>query len=199
MASGKRVDTSGDRCGRHMNRIATWPVGRKGRTPAVTDLDATWPADGKHMNRNAAHGQGKRVETSSDRRGDKWMEMLMASRERRTPGDKWIEMLHGRAETSSDRPGRRMNRNATWPVEQGGHQQPGDKWIENARWPAENGDTSSDRPGRQMNRIAIYMASGKGRDTSSDRPGRQMNRNATWPAEKGRQGDKQWQRWETNK
>ena len=55
----------------------------------------------------------------------------MASGKGRTPaakdlGDKWIEMLHGqpkRADTSSDRPGRHMNRNATWSAEKGGHQQ----------------------------------------------------------------------------
>ena len=63
-------------------------------------------------------------------------------------------------DTSSDRPGRQMNRNAT---EKGGHQQcrAGDKRIEKLH-------------GQQ-----------KRADTSSDRPGRQMNRNATWPAEKG--------------
>ena len=73
----------------------------KGRTPAVTDL------------------------------GDKWIEMLHGQRKGRTPaatdlGDIRIEMLHGQrkgADTSSDRPGRQMNRNATWPAVKGGHQQ----------------------------------------------------------------------------
>ena len=38
----------------------------------------------------------------------------------------WIEMVRRqrkRADASSDRPGRQMNRNATWLVEMGGHQQ----------------------------------------------------------------------------
>ena len=103
----------------------------------------------------------------------------IASGKARTPavtdlGDKWIEMLHGqqkRADTSSDRPGRQMNRNATWP--------------------AERADTSSDRPGRQMNRNATWSPKKGGHQQW---PGRQMNRNATWPAEKG--GHQQWQTWE---
>ena len=42
------------------------------------------------------------------------------------PGNKLIEMLHAqrkRADTSSDRPGKQMNRNGASPAEKGGHQQ----------------------------------------------------------------------------
>ena len=93
------------------------------------------------------HGQRKREDTSSDRKGghilrknwepltvsclgNEW-KCCIASGKGRAPevtdlGDKSIAMLHGqrkRADTSSDRPGRQMNRNATWPAEKGGHQQ----------------------------------------------------------------------------
>ena len=69
------------------------------------------------------------------------------------------EMLHG---TSSDGPGRQMNGNASWPTDKDNtSDRPGRQKNRNATWPAAKFATS-DRPGRQTNR--------------SDRPGRQMNR-----------------------
>ena len=76
------------------------------------------------------NGKGQKPATDL---GDKRIEYkcYMASGKGRTPpvtdlGDKRLEMLHGqrkRADTSSDIPGRHMNRSATWPAEKGGHQQ----------------------------------------------------------------------------
>ena len=58
------------------------------------------------MRRNAGHQQGQTWETNE------W-KMLHGL------GDKRIEMLHGQQK----RPGRQMNRNATWPADKGGQQQ----------------------------------------------------------------------------
>ena len=147
----------------------------------------------------------------------------MATERGRTPAatdlrDKWIELLYTwpakRADTSSDRPGRQMNRNATWPAEKGGHQ--GDKqwqrWETNdATWPAKKGGHQQWDLGDKW--IEMLMANGKGRTPAVTDLGdkwieivhgqwkradtsRQMNRNATWPAEKG--GHQQQQTWETN-
>ena len=99
-----------------------------------------------HPRRNAGHQQGQTWETNE------W-KMLHGL------GDKRIEMLHGQQK----RPGRQMNRNATWPGK--------------GRTPAVTDVADK----------CIEMLHGqqKRADTTSDRPGRQMNRNAAWPSEKG--------------
>ena len=51
-------------------------------------------------------------------------------------GDKFIEMLHG---TSSDGPGRQMNRNASWPIDKDTSDRPVRQKNRNATWPAEKG------------------------------------------------------------
>ena len=139
-------------------------------------------------------------------------------------GDKWTEMRHGqwkRTDANSDRPGRQMNRDATWANGKG--RTPtmtdlGDRWIKNATWPG--ADTTNDRSGQQINRnvasptekgrtsimtdlgrqmnrhIDMLYGQQKRIDTNNDRSGRQMHRNATWPTVKG--GHQQWQTWETN-
>ena len=186
MATERGRDASSDRPERQMNRIAIYMASGKGRTPAVTDLGDKWI--------EMLHGQRKRAdtrETSSDRDGTQMM--LHGQQKGRTPAvpdweTKEIEMLRQRkrADTSSDRPGRQMNRNATWPAEKGGHQQ-WQTWTQlnrNGTWPAENGGNEQCRPGRQMNRNATWPAEKGGHqqkraDSSIDRPGRQMNRNAT--------------------
>ena len=87
------------------------------------------------MNRNASWPIDK--DTPATDLGDKRIEMLHGQRQRADEqkcymtkqcrlGDKRIEMLHDQqkeADASSDRPGRQMNGNATWPGERGGHQQ----------------------------------------------------------------------------
>ena len=74
-------------------------------------------------------------------------------------------MLHG---TSSDGPGRQMNRSASWPIDK-------------------------DTPATDLGDKRIEMLHDQRGCTPGVQAGRQTNRNATWPA-----GHQQRQTWETN-
>ena len=203
----KRADTSSDIPGKQMNRNATWPA-EKG-----SQQRHTWETN--EYKCYMVNGKGQKPATDL---GDKRIEYkcYMASGKGRTPpvtdlGDKRLEMLHGqrkRADTSSDIPGKQMNRNATWPAEKGSQQR--HTWETN-EYKCYMVNGKGQKPATDLGDKRIeykcYMASGKGRtppvtdlgdkrlemlhgqrkraDTSSDIPGKQMNRNATWPAEKG--------------
>ena len=98
-------------------------------------------------------------------------------------GNKLIEMLHGqrtRADTTSDRPERQMNRNEM--LHGTSSDGPRRQMNGNASWPTDKDTPVTDLGGK---RIEMLHGQRQRADTTSDRPGRHMNRNAACPTDKG--------------
>ena len=135
---GDRADTVTNKKGWKADTLSQCWKGEKGGCQQCRHRTCETKVNKSHGQKCCmASGKGRTPAVQAPNLGDKskeiTIEMLHGQRKRAdTSSDKpgrqmnRIEMLHGqrkRADTTNDRPGRHMHRNATWSTEKGGHQQ----------------------------------------------------------------------------